>query len=49
MFSNNFVSGGDNGNGARGGLIAINDFTPGTEARNVNITDNILKGIGEYN
>ena len=49
IFANNFVSGGDSGNGARGGLIAINDSLPGTEARNISITDNILKGIGQYN
>ena len=40
---------GEDGNGAKGGLIAINDSTPGEEARNISITDNILKGGGSYN
>ena len=40
---------GEDGNGAKGGLIAINDSEPGSEAENISITDNILKGIGSYN
>lgn len=50
VFANNLLdAAGEDGNGAKGGLIAINDSTPGEEARNITITDNILKGGGSYN
>lgn len=45
IFADNFVDAApEQGAGTQGGLIAINDSAPGTEAENISITDNVLKG-----
>ena len=50
IFADNFVDAApEQGQGTKGGLIAINDADPGTEAANISITNNVLKGGDNYN